>query len=966
MGFGLSIKRVRMVFLKQQARRSQRAVSITEFMIAFVLFAVVAGSFAAWFFLGSRERRIARATEALQESQESAFLALSSIVDEAIRVRGFTENIHPGFRNIQSADPQKVNLEILRVRYPDLAVEIDDVSVLPAAGSIPRRLQFYLKNATEAEYVVSGFLQATDGARYLAFGKGEFQNVLTVTLDPELSNRRVANGTFEGQSVSIVQGPFWGDLSLVPGSVDEQAVIREIDGTSLVSMVEWVSLRTNDLDQIVMIERFKNPGSSEEIVLGEGLLGIDYAFEFKDHRRDQRAQSINLILPLTPLSEWDGSDYHEAGCVPTENPFECCDPLNSSMQCVRPSDLATIYVSFESRRSLELRADLGEINNSLRHENGELIRTGRFSISPKNYGLRLATVGAAIQSTECMDPANRCKPSCRDFFQDDNPLSPSWKGYGAYVGNPDGTSAYCRCGTGGPQGLSNDPETFRPPDTPGGYDEVPSYLPPYDNSRNVRINACIQHFGDVYGFAWKHPMMWTWWNGLRPSGAISSIYRSQNVPSPPNYQKFTWHVDRFEALLADYMANNSTTGFWDEHFQCRLNRDSISNSFRDIFYARSGGVSYGNPALVTAVRAGDRWGPTIGPEHSPATGRFIGPVEEKCICRAHTTENKQTREICNHGRAPDDVVCPNTWKTEGEPPIGQFATTVGAGSGAEAFEGRRRKIYKVNSDGGFTDALRDINLAARCQCLNEIYNRPFRQGAAYPDLDPANMPYSHGHAESLRWDARVDPFDPAFQAGLMSLVPPTGGDPLPMTTTTPEAPALPEQSLILRNQSNPDLNVVPVWPVGEGGPEYVRNSDGEISWGPHRMRAVESPYVRVVRVHYIDSEGGELKLSGPIRCDGALGGRVAPCTRELPAAERSAIADNIVIANPGMPRAQAEAYAPYCTTQCYNEQQSGLDLNTSYVRLGVLAVRNVLSQAVGYNQVPIGCGGRVVTGLPGF
>jgi len=916
---------------------------MVEVMVGFLMLLVLAGGFFYWYFLGDEQRRLSRAITSMDEKQQTAFLQVKKAVNGAIRNSGFSQQAFPGIRNVPSVLPGRENLILFRQKYPEVTAKMTATVINPS----PRKLVFDISNtplpsggcaagstdiacqAREAERILRGFItQAPAGTRHFAFILGDYTNILPVSFNSgtSLFEADLSDASFSG--------------------VGDGRINDEINSEAYVTMAEQLRIEVNAEGEWVMVESFSNPASPRTTMILPAIEGLSYLFEFSDHMRPRGAAALRMVIPNRPLTTWNGSDYIQTGCTyPSSPPGQCCDPAGG-MTCVDSSDLATLRIQSEISSDYGGRKEILLNQAHLSFSNGKLFKQSLFAMVPENYSLAASDSGATAQDARCLDPANRCKPGCENFFNvTSDRTSPRWVGYGMYMGNPSGqVSAYCSCGTSNPA----DPGTFVPPDTQAGRDAIPAFQAPLGtgsgagfvvNPANRQINACVSHFGNVYDFAWKHSAMFFWWNGLW--GSPNNFYRQDNddpsLGTPGTIDRFTWHWGRFEEFRAAYMSSLATDASgnpsaWSSHLVCRLSRDYLSSSFRQIFYSASGG----DPSLVTIsdppVPANR---PRLGPFVSGSSGpTWAAPVEEKCLCR--TIEPIFHKEVCNHNLPPTQVVCSNTWYSVPDGagnPVGQYVS----GTAGLTGEGLRKKIYRVNGT-GITDGFQDPRQAARCECLNQTYNPPYRNSS--------DLPYMEGHAASNAWDFRVDPTSSQYTSSLS-----------PVGTFTDVQLSTPG---LLYNPTSPYVQ-----PTAATFENVYKNADGS-SQRPHF-----SPYVRRVKVHYINdnSPSPTVQLSDWYRCDDTWQGYIGKCTKPfaLPAEqdEHDDIIAFLTTANPALTADQKEAYAGYCRRQCFDEQLYGAGVGSWYDRTGIRWVRaNLVNTPSNPNNLPIECGGRITNWVP--
>jgi len=900
---------------------SRKAFSLVETTISLLITSILAAAASYWFFVGNQERYFIRTSSRIQNIQEDTYSQIAKIINEAVRVNGFTMNTYPGIRDSESANINQENLKIFRIRYPEITAGIESVSV-----GVNKKVRFKLSHVVtpasgdevgarnrEAEEILSGYLAgAVLAPRYAAFYKGNVVNILPVTLVDPSSPERQDN---------IVLGWFEADLNALPASVtsDTNKISAEIDSSAVVAMVEEMEFRFQARGELAMIEKFPDPTVEKSTLIQTGVDQLVYRFFFSDHQRPQEASVLNLILPDHDLDRWNASDYQEVGCSPAGNPSHCCDPESSSQLCVDIADLATVRINLSMSADFSAKLPRSIVGDRVRVVQNRLYRDAMFSISPAGYGLKLSSEGAAIQDTECLDPNKRCTAACAPFYTDSNPRSPRWRGYGQYKGNPSGTvSNYCECGTGSDSNSDgNWAEHFIPPDTPAGKAAVPWYVPPFENSNNRQINACISYFGDIYEWAWRHPMMWFWWNGLH-----TAQYRGGSFPN------FEWNFEAFDQFRLNFLAHpdvSDSAAVWDDDLQCRLAFGDISRSFLDIWFRRTGSSTFGDISKVTQP-AGAQFS-NFGTDHAKeGSTLLIMPIEQKCACA--TEGHVMTKYVCNHKAAPSSPRCSSTWVTEPDPmSVGATRGKYAQGASADSMiEGLKRKVYRVKSGGGFETGLQSVNQAAMCQCLNETYNQPYR-------VSITDIPTSEGWGVSNMWDFRVDAGDINYTESITSL----NG-----TALTSISGSLP-------------LLTVPGFP------------NREQVWGSHAMRSQNSINIRKVQVSYQTSESQEPQLSAPINCYDAYRGYLGRCVSPMAdSAEKTTILANLAIATPSLGAEQREAYAGYCSKACYNEQTLGAGVGGFYTETGIRAIRQALTSSPDPNQIPIWCGGRISGGFGVF
>jgi len=904
---------------------TQKAFTLVETTISLLITSFVAASFCYWFFVGNQERYFIRTTSRIQNIQEDTYGQISKIINEAVRVNGFTKDAYPGIRNYDSANINQQNLKIFRIRYPEITAGIESVSV----GS-NKKIRFRLSHVAtpasgdevgarnrQAEEILSGYLAGTVSApRYAAFYKGNVVNILPVSLVQGSSPEREDN---------VVIGWFEADMNALPNSVTSQTtkISAEIDSSAVVAMVEEIEFRFSARGDLNMVEKFPDPTVEKSTLVQTGVDQLFYRFYFSDHQRPQEASALNLILPDHDLDRWDASDYQESGCRPSGNPAHCCDPESSSQICVDISDLATVRVNISMSADFSAKLPRAVVGDRVRVVQNKLYRDAMFSISPSGYGLKLSDQGAPIQETECLDPNKRCTEGCATFYTDANPRSPRWRGYGQYKGNPSGiVSNYCECGTGNDSDNDgNWAEHFIPPETPAGKSNVPAYIPPYDNTNNRQINACISYFGDVYEWAWKHPVMWFWWNGLTwLTPQRSAVYRGGSFPN------FEWNMPAFEALRQNFLSHpdlSDSESFWDDDVACRLSFDGISSVFRSIWYQRSGNTTYGDLASVTQPQ-GSQFS-NFGTDHAKVGNTLlIMPIEQKCSCS--TEGNVMAKYVCNHKASPNQPWCSSTWVSEPDPMNPGQTRGKYSGDVTGLAEGLKRKVYRVKSNGGYTTGLQSVNQAAMCQCLNETYNQPYR-------VSLTDIPTYEGWGISNIWDFRVDSGDANYTASITSVA---GANTTSISGTIP-------------------LVAVPGYP----NREYV--------FSGHAMRSQNSVNVRSVQVSYQTSDNQSPQLSAPIRCDVAWRGYLGRCTQPMAdGPEKTAILANMAVSTPSLTAEQREAYAGYCSKACYDEQAWGAGATSWYAATGVRALRQALSSAPDMDHLPTWCGGRISGGVDVF
>jgi hypothetical protein len=886
-------------------------------MISLTLSALLAGGASYWFFIGNQERYFHRTVQRIQTAQDSIFAQISRIANDAVRVNGFSRVTYAGIQDSPASGlVAHENLRIYRIRYPEVTAAIEEIDL-----STSKKIRFKLTHtpapvpgdessskARSSHSLLSSYLaQASAQPRYLAFFKGTVVNILPV---------RMASGSPETLD-GMVNGWFEADLSALPQAVatDLSAMGEQIDSTTTVGMVEEVDFRFDSGRNLNLVEKFPDPTVEKVTMIAKEISALTYRFGFDDHQRPQEAAALNLILPVSDLQDWNASDYKTLGCNPTDNPFDCCDPSSSIHQCVDTADLATLKASLTMSARYTSRLPSSLSSDSLRLVGGNLFRDGFYMLAPAGFGLQLSDSGAAIQDADCLNPGNRCRSSCVDFYSDPNPRSPRWVGYGQYKGNPSGVvSNYCECGTGADVDGDGDwAEHFKAPETPEGKAAIPIYRPPHSRIENRQINACISHFGDIYEWAWKHPMMWFLWNAIGQGTTHSTQYVTGSFPN------FVWNYQAFEDLRQNFLSfpdPSSPSAFWDEHLQCRLSWDGMSSMFRAIWWQKSEGTSYGSLSAVTQPESSG-FSHFQSDHAKEGSTLLIMPVEQKCACT--TSGSVFAKFVCNHGASPSQAFCPSTWVTSGNPAVGQYA----AGTEAAAHEGLKRKVYRVKGVGAgqYSEGLESVTQAALCQCLNETYNRPYRDSSSA-------LPTYEGWGVSNIWDFRVNPDDANFSASL------TQASGMTLSGISGLAPLI----------SVPGL------------PQLEQNFAG------HLMRAQHSPHVRTVRVHYQTSDSQTApELSESIRCDVAWRGYLGRCTRpDWPAAERDAVLSELASANPSLSEAQREVYAGFCSKSCMDELLYGPDTftNSWYTALGVRAVRQALTNVSTPEEIPTWCGGR--------
>ncbi len=259
--------------------------------------------------------------------------------------------------------------------------------------------------------------------------------------------------------------------------------------------------------------------------------------------------------------------------------------------------------------------------------------------------------------------------------------------------------------------------------------------------------------------------------------------------------------------------------------------------------------------------------------------------------------------------------------------------------------------------GEFRDALESVMQAAKCECLSQTYNPPYR--------DASDLPYFEGHAASNLWDFRVDRNQANYQASVVNFSYPSP-DPDIFTDTSHllDIPA----GLI-------HAQFVP--------PGYSLYKNG---WGSGVGARAEPHYssaVRRVRVHYtrrpLDAaQLDQAEVSGFIRCDEAWRGYHGRCLEPWGASgpaqdERDAILQ-FLQNNPSTPNSLRtnpdlmDNYARYCRLQCADERSFEYDPNHWYVQSGIAWVRTAITGAGLVSgqpsNVPPQCGGRITTWVP--
>lgn len=904
---------------------SKKAFTLVETTISLLITSFIAASFCYWFFVGNQERYFIRTSSRIQNIQEDTYAQVAKIINEAVRVNGFTMNAYPGIRDYESANINQENIKIFRIRYPEITAGIESVSV-----GVNKKIRFRLSHVTtpengdavgdrnrQAEEILSGYLAgAVSAPRYVAFYKGNVVNILPVSL---------VQGSTPEREDNIVIGWFEADMNALPASLTAQTtrIAGEIDSSAVVAMVEEIEFRFVGRGDLAMIEKFPDPTVEKSSLVQTGVDQLVYRFYFSDHQRPQEASALNLILPDHDLDRWDASDYQEAGCAPGGNPASCCDPESTSQICVDISDLATVRLNISMSADFSAKLPRAVVGDRVRVVQNKLYRDAMYSISPSGYGLKLSDQGAPIQETECLDPNKRCTPGCATFYSDANPRSPRWRGYAQYKGNPSGTvSNYCECGTGADSDNDGDwAEHFIAPETPAGKNNVPAYLPPFENTHNRQINACISYFGDIYEWAWKHPVMWFWWNGLTwLSPERSALYRGGSFPN------FEWNIEAFEELRQNFLSHPDVSdeqAYWDDDVACRLSFGGISSIFRNIWYGRSGATVYGSLADVTQPE-GSQFS-NFGADHAKEGATLlIMPIEQKCSCA--TDGSLMAKYVCNHKASPTSPWCSSTWVSEPDPSNpgntrGKYTADVSG-----LLEGLKRKVYRVKSNGGYTAGLQSVNQAAMCQCLNETYNQPYR-------VSNTEIPVYEGWSTSNIWDFRVDSGDPNYTASITSE---NGNNVTSMSGAIP-------------------LFDVPGYPIRES------------TFSGHAMRSQNSVNVRSVQVSYQTSDNQAPQLSAPIRCDVAWRGYLGRCTQPMAdGPEKANIIANLTVSTPSLSAEQREAYAGYCSKACYDEQAWGAGATGWYAGTGVRAVRQALSSAPDVDSIPSWCGGRISGGVGVF
>lgn len=912
------------------------AVSLVEFMISFLIFAVLAVGVTVYFFLGRDDLKITTAASDALALHTDVAEEISKLADTALRVNGATRDAalwggveFQGIQNFipDAGQPQFEELRIYSVRFPNLTASVDGLT-----GNVLR-----LDPMTGDTYqVIDKYLSDTAG-QFVALIGDRTTNIVKLRVQGTCSEGIIC-------SFEVVEPAPLGGLS------------SQIDSDTRLAMVERSRIQVTDIQLInseptgiLTLTREFGDQLFEQRVLARGVRQFQIRFNYSNQHRPP---SVNLVIPFEAQSTYNGSDYIQTPC---STPGFCCDP--TTMTCVNSADIAQANLSFETLASLAAKKESADNPaDPTRIETGSdgknyFLRDSITSIHPKGFSLMTGSQGAQAISFQCSLPQNRCKPGCEDFFVGTNIFSPNWEGYGRYVGkdgNGDddiyssGTpgssmpSHYCRAGT--PYN-TNDPDDFIPPDTPTGYDAVPNYNagcmdpntldfssgPGCVPNPNIQIEAAIRHF-NVITWTYKHPIHFMTHNGIRGDPGILSQYKTGD------YGNITYNKANYVRLMNAYLTHEfGSAGApaeerWWEHIRCRLGRDSLSSNLRAIFF----------PSRTTQAAGGlvqppgrPEFGPCF-PNEGNCQERLAAPWEEVCLCDPNPpTGAWHANEVCNHhaefnldSGGQMQPICPNTWAgqsdwVEDPPSSGQF-----------------RKVYKVAASGGDFSGepkgLPSVERAALCECLAQNYTEESGTRLQVPTFE--------GHGTSRWWDFRIEDLDPALNV--------TG-------------------------TNSPFPDTYEPWAPGRFG-------GGIGSRSYHPTRFPNSAAVRSVNVLFRtlerDGSNPNIQTSTNFRCDQLFTGVFHACTRPLAPThpERLTILNNLSSAgrlNSGVDADangfddKVERYAPFCTRECWDgDAWTG---NQELV-MGIRQLRRFITGVDMAQPVPQWCGGDIPGGQGGM
>ncbi len=481
---------------------------------------------------------------------------------------------------------------------------------------------------------------------------------------------------------------------------NNQGLTQLKNKSNSIAAVYSVDYVVNAGGNLQRIEKSTRTGPLKTTTIASNIEKLQLFFTF-DNRR--RAKDIQIPFPRQKLRHPKDPSWMKPNCQEIPGEKACCDPTDAR-PCANWQDVSQAFLHIVYAVPVDKAPLTQTLGPGFSVENGKLYFRALQPMSLQNYSGELFGSGTSTETTTCLvsDPRNRCKPGCADVFGDPDRNSLHWHGYGKYVGNPDGTSNYCRCGTSG-----DDPDTFKPPETWEGFNAVPNWVGGGAES-DVQVEACIKHFDARQSYdlwAWKHPAVALLHYGFNydPTWIQEKYYGLAPSPNPDGQ-----YVLKTSALQAIDTNDPSNVAAYQPDMYCRL-PDMADSSFGN-FARGTWNASYNKKPWATYCKCLGDSDPGLANDWDP-------------------------NAICNHNKTGvADRVCATTW--DGDTVVDGTLT---------------KKVYKVKNgpnnppyaDPNGGAAIRDKDQALLCQCLQESYNGSW-------------IPGTNGFSQGHLWDFWLD------------------------------------------------------------------------------------------------------------------------------------------------------------------------------------------------------------------
>lgn len=221
-----------------------------------------------------------------------------------------------------------------------------------------------------------------------------------------------------------------------------------------------------DNGKLLLTRNTKNSRGTNEQILATGVEKFHVDFMFND--------------PDAPISNPTYVSHPKASAS--------CD-LKDGCPDWTWSDVVSLKVSL--RLASEEAFNNSELVDSSQgfklNDSGRLVFDSEFQIALPGFGIGEMNITAEdLEDCPPSDPGSRCTSECKSVFNDPNPESPRWSGYG------DLNSNYCQCGL-----LAGDiaNKDFVSPDHSEILNVIDDWSNNIDPTHLTALNACVAHFG---------------------------------------------------------------------------------------------------------------------------------------------------------------------------------------------------------------------------------------------------------------------------------------------------------------------------------------------------------------------------------------------------------------------------------------------------------------------------------------